>query len=70
MRSGCKSSMNSKFGDGKFGDATICAEFSEHFKSVCKPNTPERDAEFKAIFDNCMIDMTNKTSAVPHNFYC
>jgi len=27
--------------NGKFGDAAICAEFSEHFKSVCQPNTPE-----------------------------
>ena len=52
--------------NGSFGDAAICAEFSEHFKPVCQPNTPERDAEFKVIFDNNMMDIANKTSAVPH----
>jgi len=44
----------------------MCAEFSEHFKSVWQPIPPERDAEFKATFDNSIMDIAYKTSAVPH----
>ena len=43
----CSSSVKSVNTNGKHGDDEICAEFTEQFQSVFRPNTVNTDAKYE-----------------------
>ena len=53
--------------NGKHGDTEICAEFTEHFQSVFKTNTPNSDKQYESELHELLKSKTNdeKDGATP-----